>query len=210
MEKHPPSSVTRYWRTMNVKPLLCSSKAGRPPSVHWLRRLEDPHVGVFDAEQQPVVSPGSLVTHCVEFRVGKVAKPHLHFACCGFRLYWQIGRDILTRQEHEGWGTKVIDRLATDLRRAYPEMTGLSPRNLKYMRAFAQAWPEERIVQAPLAQMDKGFRIGTPMRKPLSIISNSSCRANDYAEPLPQSPTRASWNKPSGTSDRGSVEWPRE
>ena len=68
-------------------------------------------------------------------------------------LYWQIGVDILTRQEREGWGTKVIDRLSADLRRAYPEMTGLSPRNLKYMRAFAQAWPDEAIVQAPLAQL---------------------------------------------------------
>jgi predicted nuclease of restriction endonuclease-like (RecB) superfamily len=68
-------------------------------------------------------------------------------------LYWQIGRDILGRQEHEGWGTKVIDRLAGDLRRACPDMTGLSPRNLKYMRAFAEAWPEESIVQQVAAQI---------------------------------------------------------
>jgi hypothetical protein len=52
-------------------------------------------------------------------------------------LYWSIGRDILARQEREGWGTKVIDRLADDLRRVFPEMTGLSARNLKYMRSFA-------------------------------------------------------------------------
>ena len=68
-------------------------------------------------------------------------------------LYWQIGRDILTRQEQEGWGAKVIDRLGADLRRAFPEMTGLSPRNLKYMRAFGEAWPDEAIVQGPLAQI---------------------------------------------------------
>jgi predicted nuclease of restriction endonuclease-like (RecB) superfamily len=68
-------------------------------------------------------------------------------------LYWHIGCDILTRQEQEGWGTKIIDRLAMDLRRAYPEMTGLSPRNLKYMRAFAEAWPEELIVQQVAAQI---------------------------------------------------------
>jgi predicted nuclease of restriction endonuclease-like (RecB) superfamily len=68
-------------------------------------------------------------------------------------LYWQIGREILTRQGHEGWGAKVIDRLAADLRRSFPEMTGLSPRNLKYMRAFGEAWPDEAIVQAPLAQI---------------------------------------------------------
>jgi predicted nuclease of restriction endonuclease-like (RecB) superfamily len=54
-------------------------------------------------------------------------------------LYWSIGRDILTRQHAEGWGSKVIDRLAADLRRAFPEMTGISGRNLKYMRALAEA-----------------------------------------------------------------------
>jgi predicted nuclease of restriction endonuclease-like (RecB) superfamily len=68
-------------------------------------------------------------------------------------LYWQIGRDILYRQERESWGAKVIDRLATDLKRAFPDMKGFSPRNLKYMRAFAEAWPEESIVQGVLAQI---------------------------------------------------------
>ena len=68
-------------------------------------------------------------------------------------LYWSIGRDILARQTSEGWGAKVIDRLAIDLRRAIPEMTGLSARNLKYMRAFAEAWPDPAIVQQFAAQL---------------------------------------------------------
>jgi predicted nuclease of restriction endonuclease-like (RecB) superfamily len=68
-------------------------------------------------------------------------------------LYWSIGRDILARQKQHGWGAKIIDRLAADLHTAFPEMTGLSPRNLKYMRAFAEAWPDEPIVQAALAQI---------------------------------------------------------
>jgi predicted nuclease of restriction endonuclease-like (RecB) superfamily len=68
-------------------------------------------------------------------------------------LYWSIGRDILARQNEQGWGAKVIDRLAGDLRKAFPEMSGFSPRNLKYMRAFAEAWPDEAIVQATLAQI---------------------------------------------------------
>ena len=66
-------------------------------------------------------------------------------------LYWQIGREILLRQGSEGWGAKVIDRLSRDLRAAFPEMKGFSPRNLKYMRAFAQAWPDERFVQQAAA-----------------------------------------------------------
>ena len=68
-------------------------------------------------------------------------------------LYWQIGRDILARQAEQGWGAKVIERLAHDLRTAFPEMKGFSPRNLKYMRAFAEAWPDEEFVQAVLAQL---------------------------------------------------------
>jgi predicted nuclease of restriction endonuclease-like (RecB) superfamily len=68
-------------------------------------------------------------------------------------LYWQIGSDILARQSREGWGAKVIDRLAVDLRKAFPEMKGFSPRNLKYMRAFAQAWPDAVFVQEVLAQL---------------------------------------------------------
>jgi predicted nuclease of restriction endonuclease-like (RecB) superfamily len=68
-------------------------------------------------------------------------------------LYWRIGRDILVRQEQEGWGARVIDRLSADLRAAFPEMQGFSPRNLKYMRAFAAAWPEAEFVQQVAAQL---------------------------------------------------------
>ncbi len=57
-------------------------------------------------------------------------------------LYWEIGQAILRRQRAEGWGAKVVDRLASDLRQAFPDMRGFSPRNLKYMRAFAEAYPE--------------------------------------------------------------------
>ena len=54
-------------------------------------------------------------------------------------LYWQIGRDILERQAKQGWGAKVIERLAHDLRLAFPDMKGFSRANLMYMRAFAEA-----------------------------------------------------------------------
>ena len=68
-------------------------------------------------------------------------------------LYWQIGQEILTRQEHQGWGAKVITQLAKDLQREFPEMKGFSSRNLKYMRAFAEAYPDEAIVQQAAAQI---------------------------------------------------------
>lgn len=68
-------------------------------------------------------------------------------------LYWQIGHDILQRQAQQGWGSKVIDRLARDLREAFPEMKGFSTRNLMYMRDFAEAWPDSLIVQQAAAQL---------------------------------------------------------
>ena len=68
-------------------------------------------------------------------------------------LYCQIGREIKNKQHQQGWGAKVIDRLAKDLRAAFPEMKGFSPRNLKYMRKFAQTYPDEQIVQEVLAQI---------------------------------------------------------
>ncbi len=68
-------------------------------------------------------------------------------------LYWEIGKTILERQEQQGWGAKIIDRLSYDLKEAFPDMSGLSPRNLKYMRKFAEAWPDKAIVQGPLAQI---------------------------------------------------------
>jgi len=69
------------------------------------------------------------------------------------RLYWELGRTILGRQSREGWGTKVIDRLSHDLREEFPDMAGLSPRNLNYMRAFAAAWPDAEFVQRVVARI---------------------------------------------------------
>ena len=68
-------------------------------------------------------------------------------------LYWNIGKAIIKKQEKEGWGTKVIDRMAKDLKDAFPDMSGFSPRNIKYMRKFAECWPDYEIVQRVVAQI---------------------------------------------------------
>ena len=80
-------------------------------------------------------------------------------------LYWQIGSDILDRQSREGWGAKVIKRLAHDLRTAFPDMKGFSPRKLNYMRAFAAAWPEAEFVQQAAAKLP-WFHLCTLLDKP--------------------------------------------
>ena len=68
-------------------------------------------------------------------------------------LYWSIGKAILEKQEKEGWGAKVIDRMAQDLKDTFPDMSGFSPRNIKYMRKFAECWPDFEFVQQVVAQI---------------------------------------------------------
>ncbi len=74
-------------------------------------------------------------------------------------LYWDIGTTILKQQREQGWGAKIINRLAQDLSNSFPNMKGFSPRNLKYMRAFAEAYPDKQIVQQLVAQIPWGHNI---------------------------------------------------
>ncbi len=74
-------------------------------------------------------------------------------------LYWHLGREILDRQQHQGWGAKVVDQLAKDLRSDFPEMKGFSRANLMYMRSFAEAWPDEAIVQQLVGQLPWGHNL---------------------------------------------------
>jgi predicted nuclease of restriction endonuclease-like (RecB) superfamily len=71
-------------------------------------------------------------------------------------LYWSIGREILARQHAEGWGARVIDRLGADLQKEFPGVEGYSPRNLKYMRSLAEAWPDPEIVPQLVALLPWG------------------------------------------------------
>ncbi len=71
-------------------------------------------------------------------------------------LYWSIGAEILVRQRTEGWGAKVIDRLGRDLQSRFPGVEGFSPRNLKYMRSLAEAWPDPEIVPQRVALLPWG------------------------------------------------------
>ncbi|WP_019864244.1 PDDEXK nuclease domain-containing protein [Methylovulum miyakonense] len=79
-------------------------------------------------------------------------------------LYRQIGGEIVSRQAEQGWGSKVIERLAHDLKDAFPDMRGWSSSNLKYMRFFAQHCPDGLIGQQPADQLP-WFHIVTLLTK---------------------------------------------
>jgi predicted nuclease of restriction endonuclease-like (RecB) superfamily len=72
-------------------------------------------------------------------------------------LYWSIGRTITERQQAENWGNSVVERLAADLRDAFPDMKGFSPTNIWRMRSFYQAWPsllpDEPILAQPVPEL---------------------------------------------------------
>jgi predicted nuclease of restriction endonuclease-like (RecB) superfamily len=78
------------------------------------------------------------------------------------KLYWRIGKDILQRQLDQGWGAKVIEQLANDLRQAFPDLKGFSRTNLLYMRSFAENWADfeqNPIVQQAVGQIPWGHNL---------------------------------------------------
>lgn len=74
-------------------------------------------------------------------------------------LYWEIGKTILERQQQEGWGSKIIDTLSADLSKSFPDMKGFSTRNLKYMRKFAETYPDFELVQQLVALIPWGHNV---------------------------------------------------
>lgn len=78
-------------------------------------------------------------------------------------LYWKIGHNIFKQRQAEGWGTKIIERLSDDLRKSFPDMKGISARNLKYMQSFAEAYPS--FLQASLAKSNTPLILQVPLAK---------------------------------------------
>ena len=68
-------------------------------------------------------------------------------------LYWQIGRELLLKEAEKGWGSKVVERLAQDLKREFPEIKGFSARNMRYMKSFAETYPDEAMLQRSVATL---------------------------------------------------------
>jgi predicted nuclease of restriction endonuclease-like (RecB) superfamily len=85
-----------------------------------------------------------------QFRAARAANTEV------LRLYWSIGVDLVERREREAWGTGILERLASDLQREFPDQKGWSTRSLRYMRAMAEAWPDESIWQQAVAKLPWG------------------------------------------------------
>ena len=114
-------------------------------------RTPSPHDGLEPSGYAQLLEALKERVRTTQVRAARAANTEL------LRLYHSIGRDILERQEHAGWGGKVIDRLAKDLRAAFPDQSGWSRSNLHYMRSFAAAWPvEDAFVPQAVGQLPWG------------------------------------------------------
>lgn len=103
------------------------------------------------------------------------------------KLYWEIGKTIIEQQKEEGWGAKIIDKLAFDLKKEFPDFKGLSVRNLKYMRAFAEAYPAFLTIVQPEAAQIKSNKKDTNnnseiVQGELALISVNS--HNEFVQPV--------------------------
>lgn len=91
-------------------------------------------------------------------------------------LYWSIGQAVRAEQEKQGWGSQVIKRLSDDLRKEFPDMKGLSARNIQYMTTFARTWAQGPIAQQPAAQLPWGH-IMVLLDKKLDVSATNSYTA---------------------------------
>lgn len=110
--------------------------------------------------------------------------------------YWNTGKIILARQQEATWGAKVIDRLAADLQEAFPDMGGLSSRNLLSMKLFAEAFPEDPIAKQPVSQLPWGHKKEPARRRVCPARLGSIHRRRRLADPTHRIPPRGTARQP--------------
>jgi len=106
-------------------------------------------------------------------------------------VYWHIGRHIAEQQDaapvkRGHTEPKIIERLSADLRAAYPDATGFSPRNLTYMRDFSRAWTEDSILQRGVARLPWGSIIELLGIRDPEVRAWYAERAGEWTRPVLQ------------------------
>jgi predicted nuclease of restriction endonuclease-like (RecB) superfamily len=141
------------------KPVAKPSRTIRPPAVAKLKGGNLPQRPVSEIARQPTAGLPPGYADLLEDIKGRIRHAQIRAAVGAsrelIRLYWDIGREIVQRQDREGWGKAIVQRLAADLQREFPGMAGFSPQNIWYMRAFYLAWTEEVAkLQQPVGELD--------------------------------------------------------
>ncbi|WP_211260301.1 PDDEXK nuclease domain-containing protein [Xenophilus azovorans] len=79
-------------------------------------------------------------------------------------LYWDIGEAILHRQQAQGWGQSVVERIASDLRAAFPGVQGFSARNVWDMRRLVETCTRADFLRQLAAELPRNLA-ATPSRR---------------------------------------------
>ena len=71
-------------------------------------------------------------------------------------LYWNIGKEIVERQNLHGWGRSVVERLSRDLLKDFPSMSGMSANNLWFMRRLYLEYKNHEILSQVVKEIPWG------------------------------------------------------
>lgn len=139
---------------LTENPRISGDRSSQARSSGWLGRMQRSHNRALDDGSPTPVEDYQSLFRQLKLRIEAartraVLSVHRELIL----LYWSIGRSLLERERAQGWGAKIIPRLATDLRKEFPGFRGLSARNLRYMRDLARAWPDPSIVQRAVAKL---------------------------------------------------------
>ena len=84
-------------------------------------------------------------------------------------FYWSIGRDLVALRAETRWGAGVVKQFAMDMREAFPQSTGFSYTNVKYMKRW-YIFYNERVAKgqqpADLFDAEKGHQVGDFLEMP--------------------------------------------
>ncbi len=72
-------------------------------------------------------------------------------------LYWELGKDIVKKQESAKWGDAFLKTMSKDLQKAFPDLSGLSPQNLKHIRYWYKFYSQEGIGLQAVTQLEDGL-----------------------------------------------------
>jgi DUF1016 N-terminal domain len=107
-------------------------------------------------------------------------------------LYWDIGRGIVEKQQKAGWGDSVVERLASDLQAAFPDMRGFSPRNIWDMRRFYAECTDSLFLSQAVREMMHG-KESPILRQAVAELNVQSqaeiAKSPDTTADLPLQPT---------------------
>ena len=99
-------------------------------------------------------------------------------------LYWDIGRGILENQKEQGWGKSIVDRLAADLRKEFPDISGFSARNLWDMRRLVEAYSNARVLAQAVQEIGT-LEKDAILRQPVAELENDRTeQAKEFLQQL--------------------------